>query len=163
MARGNKLGLPDYMPYLVNRLGSALVARFTETALARHDLSIAMWRVLVVLADMGPQRQVDLSALTSIDVSTLSRLVTRLARRGLVSRARSAESNREVTVALTAKAKGLVGELVPVARKLEDTATADLPAGAVNAAKAALRQMYENLEGNGANKTPRTASRTRRV
>ncbi len=162
MARG-KLGLPDYMPYLVNRLGSALVARFTETALARHDLSIAMWRVLVVLADMGPQRQVDLSALTSIDVSTLSRLVTRLARRGLLSRVRSAESNREVTIALTAKANALVGQLVPVARKLQETATAGLQPGAVSAAKAALRRMYENLNESGAKKTPRTKGRTRRA
>lgn len=157
MTRGNKLGLPVYMPYLVNRLGSALVARFEEQALARHDLSIAMWRVLVVLADMGPQRQVDLSALTSIDVSTLSRLVTRLSRRGLVSRKRSSESNREVIVALTAKAKALVAELVPVARKLEEAATAGLPVGAVSAAKTVLRQMYENLQHSGAKRVRRQA------
>ena len=163
MTARKKLHLPDYLPYLVNRVGSALVARFTADALEAHGLTIVMWRVLVVIADMGPQRQVDLSALTSIDVSTLSRIVTRLMRRGLVSRARSAESNREVTVALTPKAKALVAELIPIARELQETATAGLPAGAVSAAKAALRQMFDNLEGSGAKKTPRTASRTRRV
>lgn len=162
MAR-SKLHLSGYLPYLVNRLGSAMVERFSEQALARHDLSIAMWRVLVVLADMGPQRQIDLSALTSVDVSTLSRLVTRLTRRGLVTRARSAESNREVTVALTAKAKALIGELVPVARKLEETATAGLQPGAVSAAKAALRRMYKNLDDSNAKKTPHTRGRARRV
>src|ERR1044072_3579578 len=36
----NKLNLPDYLPYLVNRVGAALVARFTADALEQHDLTI---------------------------------------------------------------------------------------------------------------------------
>ena len=102
-ARREKLELSDYLPYLVNRLGAALVLRFTEDALARHGLGIAMWRVLVALSDAGPQRQIDLAEITSIDVSTLSRLVSRLLRCGLVTRVRSAKSNREVAVRLTAQ------------------------------------------------------------
>ena len=90
MAR-NKLDLPDYLPYLVNRVGAALVARFTADALAQHGLTIAMWRVLAALSDNGAQRQVDLAGLTSIDVSTLSRLVSRLIAMGLVTRLRSAQ------------------------------------------------------------------------
>jgi len=143
--RREKLHLSDYVPYLVNRLGAALVLRFTEEALARHDLGIADWRVLVALADAGPQRQIDIADITSIEVSTLSRLVSRLVRTGLVSRARSDRSNREVTVALTGQGEKLVDELIPVARELERTAIAGLPAAQLHAAKAALRAMYENL------------------
>ena len=62
-------------------------------------MTIAMWRVMVVLADKGDQRQVDLSSLTSIDASTLSRLVTRMTTVGLVSRTRSTNSTREVVSA----------------------------------------------------------------
>jgi len=72
------LDLDGYLPYLIHRVGSALAGRFTEDTLARHDLSIAMWRVLAALSANGEQRQIDLAAMTSIDVSTLSRLVTRL-------------------------------------------------------------------------------------
>ena len=41
-----------------------------------------MWRVLAALSNNGGQRQVDLSGMTSIDVSTMSRLVSRLVRDG---------------------------------------------------------------------------------
>src|SRR5437868_2841354 len=92
VTRREKVRLSDYLPYLVNRLGSALVLRFSEDALTRRGLSIAAWRVLVALSDSGPQRQIDLSDVTSIDASTLSRLVTRLVQRGLATRTRSNRS-----------------------------------------------------------------------
>ena len=44
-----------------------------------------MWRVLAVLSSDGGQRQIDVAAKTSIDVSTLSRVVTRLTEMGLVT------------------------------------------------------------------------------
>jgi DNA-binding MarR family transcriptional regulator len=145
MLRRNRLNLPEYLPYLVNRLGAALVLRFTEEALAEHDLSIAMWRVLVALADSGPQRQIDLSGLTSVDVSTMSRLVTRLVKMRLVTRSRSANSNREVTIGLTAGAEKLIERLVPIALGLERDATAGLSAAELQKTKQCLRRMYRNL------------------
>ena len=143
--RRRKLNLSDYLPYLVNRVGSALVARFSEDALAQHNLSIAMWRVLVALSDRGSQRQVDLSDLTSIDVSTLSRLVTRLVRTGFLIRMRSSSNNREVTIALTPKAIKLIDQLIPVAHRLERKAIAGLAAADLSATKVSLRRMYQNL------------------
>ena len=86
MPRRSKLDLADYMPYLVNRLGVAFVTRFTADALLSRGIGIAEWRVLAVLASTGAQRQTDLSQLTSIETSTMSRVVTRLIRTGLVSR-----------------------------------------------------------------------------
>ena len=147
MTQRKKLNLPDYLPYLVNRVGAALVERFTAEALAEHGLSIAMWRVLVALADRGALRQVDLASLTSVDVSTLSRLVSRLIAMGLVTRLRSAQSNREVVVRLTAQAQTLVGKLIPVARALERHAIAGVPKGELAAANSALRRIYANLAG----------------
>jgi DNA-binding MarR family transcriptional regulator len=149
MTQQKKLNLPEYLPYLVNRVGAALVLRFTEEALARHNLSIAMWRVLVALADRGPQRQIDLSGLTSVDVSTLSRLVTRLVKMRLVTRSRSTNSNREVTVSLTSAAGKLIAELIPIARRLERDATAGLSAAELETTKQSLRRMYRNLVGHG--------------
>jgi DNA-binding MarR family transcriptional regulator len=92
--RRARLQLDDFLPYLINRVAVALVARFSERALARHQVTIDVWRVLAALSNNGRQRQVDLAGLTSIETSTLSRLVTRLVRRGLVSRSRSRRSIR---------------------------------------------------------------------
>jgi DNA-binding MarR family transcriptional regulator len=141
-----KLDLGDYLPYLVNRVGSIIAEQFGGTVLARHDLSIAMWRVLAALASRGSQRQIDIVDLTSIEASTLSRLVTRLMRRGLVTRTRSARSNREVTVRLSAKGQALVARLIPIARQYETAAIAGLSSGEVTALKRALRRIYGNMK-----------------
>jgi DNA-binding MarR family transcriptional regulator len=145
LTRREKIKLSDYLPYLVNRLGSALVLRFSEDALARHGLSIATWRVLVALSDNGPQRQIDLSEITSIDVSTLSRLVTRLVQQALATRTRSNRSNREVVVALTARGEKLVDELIPIARRLERAAISGLSPTELRSTRTVLRVMYQNL------------------
>ena len=49
MANRAHLDFSEYLPYLINRVGSALVVDFVGSTLARHRLSIAMWRVLAVL------------------------------------------------------------------------------------------------------------------
>jgi DNA-binding MarR family transcriptional regulator len=139
--------LDDYLPYLVNRVGSALVADFEQGALARPQLSIASWRVLAVLSDRDGQRQIDLAAKTSIDVSTLSRLVSRLVKRGLVTRTRSVTNSREVVVSLTAKGAALVGHLIPQAIAAERTAIGGLSAADLAIVRRCLRRMYENLAG----------------
>jgi len=93
------------------------------------------------------QRQIDLVDMTSIDASTMSRLVTRLVRMGLVTRSRSATSNREVVVELSPKGRTLVQRLIPIAKKLEQTASAGLPPKDLAVAKRALGRMYANLAG----------------
>ena len=117
---GARLDLGNYLPYLLNRVGFALVESFTADALTQHGLSIDMWRVLAALSNNGAQRQIDLVDMTSIDASTMSRLVSRLVRLGLVTRSRSETSNREVVVALSAKGRALVEKLIPIAREPGD-------------------------------------------
>ncbi|MGB8182965.1 MAG: MarR family transcriptional regulator [Stellaceae bacterium] len=143
--RQSRLTLDEYLPYLVNRVGVALALEFGRQALARYRLSIEMWRVLVVLSANGGQRQVDLGGLTSIDASTLSRMVTRLARLGFVVRRRSTTDNREVEVALTAKGRTALYRLIPIARRYEELAAASIAPAELDAVKRALRVMYRNL------------------
>jgi len=145
MARRTGLKLADFLPYLVNRVGAALVARFTREALAREHLTIDMWRVLAALSDNGGQRQVDLAGMTSIEASTVSRLVTRLVQRGFVTRSRSRESNREVIVQLSSKGTLLARKVIPIALELERSAVAGIPAKDQSAIKGALRRIYTNL------------------
>ena len=66
---------------------------------------------------------------------------------GLVTRSRSATSNREVVVELSPKGRALVQRLIPIAKKLEQTASAGLPAKDLAVVKRALGRMYDNLAG----------------
>ena len=148
-----KLDLGDYLPYLVNRVGTIIADQFGEEALSEHGLSIAMWRVLAALAANGSLRQIDLADFTSIDASTLSRLVSRLVRMGLVLRARSTNSSREVAVALSAKGTALVGRLIPVALAYEKAAIAGLSREETLVLKRCLRRVYGNMKSRNRNLT----------
>jgi len=146
MKAPTRLDLGEFLPYLTNRVGMIVAEQFGADALAEHGLSIAMWRVMAVLASRGSQRQIDLADLTSIEVSTLSRLVTRLIRKSLVTRARSANSNREVTVKLSPKGQSLVNHLIPIALDFEAAAVAGLSAKDIGVLKRCLRRMYGNMK-----------------
>ena len=140
-----KLQLDDYLPYLINRVGAGLAARFTATTLKRHQLSIMMWRVLVVLSNNGGRRLVDLSQMTSIDLSTLSRMVARLVRLGLVSRKRSTTSDREVLVTLTSKGDKLLARIVPIGLEYEKQVVRGIPRSDLATAQRVLKHLYANL------------------
>ena len=145
MSRHTPVDLSEHLPYLINRVGSALVERFSADALAKAHLSIASWRVLAVLSNKGGLRQTDLAEMTSIDASTLSRLITRLVHDGLVRRTRSQEDSREVAVQLTRKAETAMRKLVPIAVGLQKTATRNLSKRDLATLKRVLRKMHDNL------------------
>jgi len=145
MTQPMKFDLAEYLPYLINRVGMAMIVRFSDDALAHRGVTISMWRVLTVLAHVGPQRQIDVADLSGVDASTLSRIITRLERMGFVTRERSTTSNREVTVRVTPKAQRLVQETLPVADELVRTAVSNMTAREVETLKRLLRRMYASL------------------
>jgi DNA-binding MarR family transcriptional regulator len=65
---------------------------------------------------------------------------------GLVTRARSANSNREVAVQLSAKGGALVGGLIPMARQYEDDAVAGLTREDLLVVKRCLGRIYANMK-----------------
>ena len=156
--------LDDYLPYLINRVGWALALEFVQGPLAHDRLNIAMWRALAVLSNDGAQRQIDVAIKTSIDVSTLSRAATRLAKMGLVTRARSAKNNREVIVRLTAKGRAVLDRVVPAALAAERNAIRGLSARELAVVRRCLRRMHENVSklSQQAATAPRTGARASR-
>jgi MarR family transcriptional regulator, organic hydroperoxide resistance regulator len=150
MKQRTKLDLGEFLPYLVNRAGMIIAERFSIETLAPHQLSIVMWRVMAVLASNGSQRQIDLAELTSIDASTLSRIVTRLARIGLLTRKRSTTSSREVVVMLSAKGDALVTRLIPQAYEIEAVAADGLSPVELAVVKRCLRRIYSNMKSEPA-------------
>ena len=153
MSNNANLNLSEYLPYLVNRLGSALVVSMSSNCLTQHGLNIDTWRILSVLSYRGAQRQVDLVDMTSIDASTVSRLVSRLVRLALVTRRRSDTSSREVIINLTAKGNALVNRIIPYALELEQTAASGISVKDMTVIKRSLMQMFENMRQQGVAKT----------
>ena len=79
---------------------SFLVLGALERQAAGHDVSLVQTRLLGVLRDRRPSMQ-ELAKLLGLDKSSVSGLVDRAERRGLVARVPSAADRRSVLVSLT--------------------------------------------------------------
>ncbi len=132
------------LPYLINRVGAALVG-FASAGFKRRHLTIPLWRVLSVLAYRSEMRQVDLVGATSLDPPTISRLISHAARRGLVTRARSDTSNREVSIRITKAGKDMVEQIIPLMVADENVVFAGLSKAELATLKKILRRMYDNI------------------
>ncbi len=138
------LGLDAFLPYLINRTGVRLVARFTGV-LRREGLSIQDWRVLAALNEQDGQRLSDLAERTSIEISTLSRIIGSMEKQHLLNRSRASADARAVAIRLAPRGIEMVARLIPAAQALERTALAGLDAEAEAQLKALLRRVYANL------------------
>ena len=149
------LDLSEHLPYLINRVGSALVARFSADGLAGARLSIASWRVLAALSSNGGLRQTDLAELTSIDASTLVAADHPAGARRPGPAHPLEEDSREVTVAPHAQArKTAMRKLIPIAVALQRQATRRLSKRDLATLKRVLRQMHDNLTTRGISAAP---------
>ncbi len=136
------------LPYLLNRVGVRMGELFSQR-LAEHDLTLPMYRVMAVLRQEGPQRLGDLSAMVTVEISTLSRLVTAMKQVGLVSRVRPEDNGRTVRIDLTKAGEKLVDDLMPIAAHFEEVSIKSFSEDEVNRIKNALKQIHENLEQIG--------------
>jgi len=144
--------LHHFVPFLMARVGSLMALSFTPH-LERRGVTLHMWRVVLVLYFDGPLTLVEISRLTGLNTSTLSRLVGRMMHKRLLTRQRSQEDARTVQIGLRRKGRALFGELWPEAVKAQDLVTAPFSAAEVEIFKEMLRQiesiLVDRLETRG--------------
>ena len=136
--------LTNSFPYLLNRVGVRMGELFSRR-IAGYGVTLPMYRVMAALWETGDQRLGDLAAVTTTELSTLSRLVGAMKRKGLVTRTRLKDNARTVAINLTAKGKLLVEELIPLAMHFEEVAVREFSAKETADLKAALQTIYLSL------------------
>ena len=134
-----------YLPYLLNRAGSRIATAFGEE-MRPLGASLQIWRVLAALREQDVRRMGDLSHTTSIEVSTLTRLVDNMEKQGLLARRRDASDTRAVLVQVTAAGKQLTRRILPIAERYEKVALKGFGAAEAETLKAALRRLYANMD-----------------
>src|SRR5882724_12273321 len=137
--------LDSYLPYLLNRAGARIAASFSDKV-RPLGATLQMWRVLAALREQDGRRMGDLSMTTSIEVSTLTRLVDNMEKKGLVTRRRDADDTRAVLLHVTAAGKRLTRRILPIAERYEQVALRGFSAAEAETLKAALRQFYSNMD-----------------
>jgi DNA-binding MarR family transcriptional regulator len=137
--------LTDAFPYLLNRVGVRMGELFSRR-LEKYGLTLPMYRVMAALWQRGDQRLGDLSEMTSVEISTLSRLVSTMQRSGLLSRTRPDSNARTVEINLTRHGRALVEELIPLAMRHEDVGLRGLSSEEIALLKKNLIIVYRNLD-----------------
>ena len=138
--------LGDYLPHLIVRaairLGSGADAMFT----ARFGINRKEWRVLAALQAEDGQGMTSLAERTSIEVSTLSRLVDGMEIDGMVYKTRKRPNARAVTVYLTDAGGAKFAETAEATDEMNRILTRGMRPAQIRAITEGLRRIYGNLE-----------------
>jgi DNA-binding MarR family transcriptional regulator len=106
--------LDDLLPYLMNRLVGRLNQNLAER-LRRRGYSFQDWRILAVLAAHDGITLSQLAEASVIPQPTVSRLVARLARRGLLRRRVRSGDSRFVEARITPRGRAAYRRMLPLA------------------------------------------------
>jgi DNA-binding MarR family transcriptional regulator len=148
----------------MHQIASQVMASVNRHA-RTYGLKFEGVRVLYRLLAKDGRPVGELARLTGIELSTLSRVVSRMEARGLVRRAKSDQDAREVIVFLTPKGRALAQKERPVYfRDYEKILLAGLSPRETDALRDALGRMLENLnqsaEPESAAREPARAARS---
>ena len=136
--------LTNSFPYLVNRVG-VRIGEMGSRALAAYDVTLPMYRVLASLWELQNQRLRRSSGSDLDQPPTLSRQISAMHRKGLVSRTRVTGNERTVSINLTPKGRALAEDLIPLAIHFEEVAIHSFGADEVAKLKEGLVTIYEHL------------------
>lgn len=134
----------DTLPYHLNRVSIKMSEMFSAQ-LHAFDISLFMYRVLMALYERQDQRLGELADINSIEISTMSRLIGTMSRRGLVTRDRSRDNGRTVTINLTPKGRALIQDIIPIAKAYEDVVTSRFNAAEIAQIKGHLSAIHASL------------------
>lgn len=137
--------LTDSFPYVLNRVGVRMGELFSQR-IAPYGVTLPMYRVMAALGEIPGQRLNDLSEMTTIELSTLSRLIGSMERAKLVVRSRLENNARTVAINLTDEGAELLSQLMPIAQHFEEVAVSKLSPTAQKTLKKTLSDIYVLLD-----------------
>lgn len=120
-----ELKLDRFLPYRLAVASDGVSAIIASAHRTLFGLRIPEWRLVAVLAEVGPLSQQALCVRTRMDKVTVSRAAIALVERGLVARAANPEDQRSHLLALSDAGHALYEQVAPKALELERQIFAD--------------------------------------
>jgi DNA-binding MarR family transcriptional regulator len=136
--------LDDLLPYLMNRLVGRLNQNLAER-LRRRGYSFQDWRILAVLAAHDGITLSQLAEATVIPQPTVSRLVARLERRGLLRRRVRTADSRFIEARITPRGAVAYRNMLPLAVDEYRGAVAGFDPADTEWLKRATLRMIDNI------------------
>ncbi len=148
------LKLEEFLPYRLNVCASLVSQALSRIYTERYKIGVPEWRVLVTLGQFGAMTAKGVGVHSHMHKTKVSRAVSLLERRKLVTRRVNRADLREAFLSLTPSGRDIYSELAPIAlefaRKLLETVDAD--------DRAALDRAIKKLTERSAQLAPRIAN-----
>jgi DNA-binding MarR family transcriptional regulator len=132
----------DSVGYLLHQLVTSM-RRQVELAMTAHGLTAAQWYPLWKLERDGPCSAQELARDMDIDAGATTRLIDRLAAKGLVERARSAADRRVVKLSLTPSGRAVAACVPQVLADVNNAYLQDFGRDEWQLLKQLLRRMLD--------------------
>src|ERR671932_761511 len=116
----------EFLPDLLARASHAVVQGFAEV-LRRRGASLPVWRVLAALLAHPGHTVTGLAEACLLQQPTMTKLLDRMVRYGLVQRTQDGRDRRVVRVALTDRGEAIAQDLIKAARQHEASVLARQP------------------------------------
>jgi DNA-binding MarR family transcriptional regulator len=110
-----RLRLERFLPYRLNVVAFHSARALGRIYGAQFGIGIPEWRVVAQLGEFGKLTSRDIGELAQMHKTKVSRAVSELEKRGLVSRAENRQDRRESFVALTPAGERVYAQIVPLA------------------------------------------------
>ncbi len=136
------LRLERFLPYRLSVLSNRISRMIAKDYAQPFELSIAQWRVMVILAERGEASATQVADAGQLDKVAVSRAVKVLIERGFLVRAASQEDGRIAVLKLTALGRGVFERVAPMAMRREHDLLAALSPGQ----RAALDEIIDALD-----------------
>jgi DNA-binding MarR family transcriptional regulator len=106
-----KLPLESWISYRFGLVATRMGKVMDERYVTPHDLPMAAWRSLAVIARFGPMSAGDLGSKTSSDPFRVVRAIDLLVQRGLITREPDPSDRRRARLEVTAEGRALYREI----------------------------------------------------
>ncbi len=140
------------VPFTMHRVTALTVAGATGE-FARYGINVQGARVMVVVLQNPAIRSGEIAAITCIETSTLSHMLRRFARDGLITRTRPPDDHRSVVVTLTPRGRTVATRVHDIVKSHQRTMLKGIPAGDIAVFRRVLARMAANVEAAAGRKT----------
>lgn len=133
------LRLDDWLPYqfsvITNRVSSMLARMYHE----EFGIGVVEWRLLANLGSFSPMSAKELSETTAMDQVSVTRALSLLVAKGLVSRRVDGKDRRKVVLRLTKSGTDACERVMPLAKAIEQELTRTLSTAELETVHAAMK------------------------
>lgn len=141
--------LSESVGYLLSRVRSTMWNMVSQETTTELGITSTQASIMFMLASGRALAAADLAREYGIDASSITRLIDRLEKRGLITRLRSEEDRRVVRLALTTEGLALATKIPTIFTDVIDKLTAGFTAEEVGFLKSMLRRILLNCGDPG--------------